>query len=94
MGLLVLTEKKGFIDMHILILTFIFQRQAEKKQFTYLSKYRRTGGPRTRWRDYISHLAWERLGISLEELESVAGEKVAWGALLSRLPRDPARISG
>ena len=30
------------------------------------------GRPRTRWRDYISLLAWERLGIPQEELESVA----------------------
>ena len=28
---------------------------------------------RTRWRDYISHLVWEHLGIPQEELESVAG---------------------
>jgi len=33
------------------------------------------GRPRTRWRDYISHLAWERL--AQEELESVAGEMEA-----------------
>jgi len=45
--------------------------------------------PRTRWRDYISCLAWERLGIPQEELESVAGEKEAWGALLNRLPPRP-----
>jgi len=30
---------------------------------------------RTLWRDYISHLAWERLGIPQEELRSVAGER-------------------
>jgi len=47
------------------------------------------GRPRTRWRDYISRLAWECLGISQEELESVAGEKEAWGALLRRLPPRP-----
>jgi len=41
------------------------------------------GRPRTRWRDYIALLAWERLGIPQEELESVVGEKEAWGALLS-----------
>ena len=48
------------------------------------------GRPRTHWRDYIppvyvSHLAWERLRIPQEELESVAGEKGAWRALLSLL---------
>ncbi|XP_065817852.1 uncharacterized protein [Labrus bergylta] len=30
---------------------------------------------RLRWRDYISRLAWERLGIPQEELENVAGER-------------------
>jgi len=32
------------------------------------------GRPRTRWRDYISLLAWERLGIPQEELECGWGE--------------------
>ncbi|KAK0130608.1 putative uncharacterized transposon-derived protein F52C9.6 [Merluccius polli] len=31
------------------------------------------GIPRTRWRDYVSRLAWERLGIPQEELDEVAG---------------------
>ncbi|KAI3361250.1 hypothetical protein L3Q82_012922, partial [Scortum barcoo] len=31
------------------------------------------GRPRTRWRDYVSQLAWERLGIPPEELEEVFG---------------------
>ncbi|KAI3353686.1 hypothetical protein L3Q82_004835 [Scortum barcoo] len=31
------------------------------------------GRPRTRWRDYVSRLAWERLGIPPEELEEVSG---------------------
>jgi len=53
------------------------------------------GRHRTRWRDYISHLAWECLRIPREELESVAGEKEAWGALLSQLPpATQTRISG
>jgi len=47
------------------------------------------GRPRTHWRDYISHLAWECLWISQEELESVAVEKEVCGALLSRLPPRP-----
>ncbi|KAI3364590.1 hypothetical protein L3Q82_011375 [Scortum barcoo] len=31
------------------------------------------GRPRTCWRDYVSQLAWEHLGIPLEELEEVSG---------------------
>ncbi|TWW74451.1 hypothetical protein D4764_14G0004540 [Takifugu flavidus] len=30
------------------------------------------GRPRTRWRDYVSRLAWERLGIPPDELEEAA----------------------
>ncbi|KAK3559006.1 hypothetical protein QTP86_000109 [Hemibagrus guttatus] len=33
------------------------------------------GRPRTRWRDYVSWLAWERLGVPPEELEEVARER-------------------
>ncbi|KAK3544271.1 hypothetical protein QTP86_008996 [Hemibagrus guttatus] len=33
------------------------------------------GRPRTRWRDYVSRLAWERLGVPLEELEEVSVER-------------------
>ncbi|TWW74459.1 R2 Retrovirus-related Pol polyprotein from type I retrotransposable element [Takifugu flavidus] len=31
------------------------------------------GWPKTRWRDYISHLAWERLGVPPEGIMEVAG---------------------
>ncbi|KAK3564684.1 hypothetical protein QTP86_024812, partial [Hemibagrus guttatus] len=33
------------------------------------------GRPRTRWRDYVSQLAWECLGVPPEELEEVSGER-------------------
>lgn len=41
--------------------------------------------PKTRWREYISCLAWVRHWVIQEELESVAGEKEAWKTLLSLL---------
>ena len=44
------------------------------------------GRPRTRRRDYISSLAWERLGIPQAELANVAGEREVWGSLLKLLP--------
>ncbi|TWW64140.1 hypothetical protein D4764_03G0011480 [Takifugu flavidus] len=47
------------------------------------------GRPRTRWRDYISHLAWEWLGVRLEELMEVAGEMAVWASLLELLPPRP-----
>ena len=47
------------------------------------------GRPRARWRDYISLLAWERLGIPQGELEGVAGVKDVWRSLLSLLPPRP-----
>lgn len=33
---------------------------------------------RTHWRDYVPHLAWEKLGIPQEKLESVARRKHVW----------------
>ena len=47
------------------------------------------GRPRTRWRDHISRLAWERLGIPPEELMEVAGERAVWASLLRSLPPRP-----
>ena len=47
------------------------------------------GRPRTRWRDYVSRLAWERLGIPREELDEVAGEREVWASLLRLLPPRP-----
>ncbi|KAK3558103.1 hypothetical protein QTP86_009892 [Hemibagrus guttatus] len=47
------------------------------------------GRPRTLWRDYVSQLAWERLGIPLEELEEVSGEREVWASLLRMLPPRP-----
>ena len=47
------------------------------------------GRPRTRWRDYVSRLAWERLGIPQEELDEVAGEREIWASLLRLLPPRP-----
>lgn len=35
------------------------------------------GRPRAQWRDYISRLAWERLGIPLVELVEVAGARMS-----------------
>ena len=43
------------------------------------------GRPRTRWRDYISSLAWEHLGIPQPELADVAREREVWGSLLKLL---------
>ncbi|KAM4551690.1 putative transposon-derived protein F52C9.6 isoform 1-T3 [Odontesthes bonariensis] len=53
------------------------------------------GRPRTRWRDYVSRLAWERLGVPPEELEEVAGDRDVWASLLKLLPPRPEpRTSG
>ncbi len=50
------------------------------------------GRPRTRWRNYVSRLAWERIGVPQEELEEVSREREIWASLLRLLP--PPRISG
>ncbi|TWW59736.1 Catenin delta-1 [Takifugu flavidus] len=47
------------------------------------------GRPRTRWRGYVSRLAWERLGIPPDELGEVAGEREVWASLLRLLPPRP-----
>ena len=47
------------------------------------------GRPRTCWRDYVSRLVWERLGIPQEELDEVAGEREVWASLLRLLPPQP-----
>ncbi|TWW64917.1 hypothetical protein D4764_22G0005640 [Takifugu flavidus] len=47
------------------------------------------GLPRTRWRNYISRLAWELLGVPPEELMEVAGERAVWASLLKLLPPRP-----
>ena len=47
------------------------------------------GRPRTRWRDYVCGLAWERLGVPPEELEEVSGEREVWASLLRLLPPRP-----
>lgn len=41
------------------------------------------GWPRSHWGNYSSRLVWENLGVSQEELDSVADEKEAWNTLLS-----------
>ena len=48
------------------------------------------GRPRTRWRDYISSLAEERLGIPPAELESVAEDREVWSGQLDVLPPRPS----
>ncbi|KAK3544435.1 hypothetical protein QTP86_012124 [Hemibagrus guttatus] len=47
------------------------------------------GRPRTRWRHYVSRLAWERLRVPPEELEEVCGESEVWASLLRLLPPRP-----
>ncbi|KAK3538499.1 hypothetical protein QTP86_006187 [Hemibagrus guttatus] len=53
------------------------------------TRKRPRGRPRTRWRDYVFRLAWERLGVPPEELEEVAREREVWASLLRLLPPRP-----
>ena len=53
------------------------------------------GRPRMRWRDYVSRLTWESLGVPPEELEEVAGDRDVWVSLLKLLsPRPDPRTNG
>ena len=47
------------------------------------------GRPRTRWRDYVSQLALERLGIPPDGLEEVCVDREVWASLLRMLPPRP-----
>ncbi|KAK3555124.1 hypothetical protein QTP86_010013 [Hemibagrus guttatus] len=47
------------------------------------------GRLRTRWRDYVSRLTWEHLGIPPEEPEEVSREREVWASLLRLLPPQP-----
>jgi len=47
------------------------------------------GRPRTRWRDHVSRLACERLGVTDEELEEVVRDSDVGASLLSILPPRP-----
>ncbi len=47
------------------------------------------GRPRTRWRNYVSRLVWEHLGIPPEEQEEVSREREVWASLLRLLPPRP-----
>ena len=44
------------------------------------------GRPRTRWRNYVKHLAWSRLEIPPVELSLVAGDRDTWRFQLELLP--------
>ncbi|KAK3507851.1 hypothetical protein QTP70_001422 [Hemibagrus guttatus] len=53
------------------------------------------GRPRTCWRDYVSRLAWEHLGVSPEELEEISGEREGAGgnwATVGRRSRGGRRV--
>jgi len=44
--------------------------------------------PRTKWRDYISDLAWSRLGVEPAELSEIAVDRdVFWALLWLKAPR-------
>jgi len=53
------------------------------------------GHPRTRWRDYISDLAWSRVGVEPAELSEIAVDPEVFRVHLELLPRDsPQRNAG
>ncbi|KAM9351969.1 uncharacterized protein tmed6 [Symphorus nematophorus] len=82
LSLLIVTS--GYLQLLFLKRLFITKTCTEDEKPRILQ-----GRPRTHWRVYISHLAWERLGIPQEELESVVMERDIWNSLLSLLPPQP-----
>jgi len=43
-------------------------------------------GKRPRWRDYISDIAWSRLGVETAELSEIAVDREVFRVLLGLLP--------
>ncbi len=58
------------------------------------AKKRPQGRHRYRWRDYISALAWECLGMPQSELADVAREREVWDPLLNMLPQQKVIENG
>ena len=48
------------------------------------------GCPRTRWRDYISELAWSRLGVEPAELSEIAVDREVFQVFLGMLSPPPS----
>ncbi|XP_061592834.1 uncharacterized protein LOC133457505 [Cololabis saira] len=70
------------------------QLESQKTELKQQYQGRRPRGrPRTRWRDYVSRLAWERLGLPPEELEEVSGVREVWASLLRLLPPRPEQAA-
>ncbi|KAK3546089.1 hypothetical protein QTP70_022888 [Hemibagrus guttatus] len=57
------------------------------------TRKRPRGRPRTHWRDYVSRLAWERLGVPPEELEEVSGERELFRRDPEAFPGQPRDIA-
>ena len=51
---------------------------------------RPVGRPRTRWSDYITDLAWFRLGLERSELAEVVEDRDHYRELLELLPPRPS----
>jgi len=47
-------------------------------------------GPKTRWRDYISDLAWSRLGVDRRDLSEIADDREVFRVDLGMLPPRPS----
>ena len=65
------------------------RKEWRTKSFRLQSKptgNRRKVCPRTRWRDYISDLAWSRLGVEPAELSEIAVDLEVFWVLLGLLP--------
>ena len=51
------------------------------------------GGARSHWRDFTSHLAWERLQIPEEQPGCIAEERDVWNTQVTTTRPDPTRFS-
>ena len=66
------------------------ERLAKKIMQAIPNGKRPVGRPRTRWSNYITNLAWTRLGLTSSELAEVGEDREHFRELLELLPPRPS----
>jgi len=66
------------------------KRLAKQVQLAEPMEKRFRGHPRPSWSDYISDLAWSRLGVEPAELSEIAVDREVFQVLLGLLPSRPS----
>jgi len=68
----------------------LHERLVGQVQLAKTTGKRRRGHPRPRWNDYVSDLAWSRLGVEPAGLSETAVDREVFQVLLGLLPPRPS----